>query len=86
MRYCARVGGAARGEGGGGGEKTDDEPRSDITANLQEVPTAGRHRPAARPAGSWGRVGAPSVPALLRKLRHVELGLEHIWRGAVRSA
>ena len=48
--------------GGGGGEKTDDEPRLDITDNLQEVPTAGRHRPTSRPAGAWGGGWGPRVP------------------------
>ena len=40
----------------------NDEPRSGITANLQEVPIAGRHRPAARPAGAWGGWGPRVSP------------------------
>ena len=47
------------------------------------MPTSGRHRPASRPAGAWGRGGGwgSSAPALLRKLQHAELGLEHIFGG-----
>ena len=45
-----------------GGEKTDDEPRSDITANIQEVPTAGATAPPharPEPGGGWGPQVSP---------------------------